>query len=127
MAVEGMKRNYYKGTKLLQYYAVVKSQSEPKGYSTIIAFSGVSDIGTPPNLDSTPIRVRCSCRDYYFTYEWYNKRSGALAGGPHSVYTRKTATRPERNPAHLPGMCKHLIRQIIVMRQHKLVTGGLSL
>lgn len=124
MKVEHIRRTYFKGTMMMEYFAVVKSQTEPKGYSTIITFMNVAKAETLPNLDTYNVRVRCSCPDFFFCYAFYNKMHKALAGGVLRNYTRKTTTRPERNSIHTPGVCKHLIRQFITMRNSKLVTGG---
>lgn len=127
MKVEHIRRTYFKGTMMLEYFAVVKSQTEPKGYSTIITFMNVADVKSLPSLDTSTVRVRCSCQDFYFCYSYWNKQNKALAGGLVRPYQRKTTNRPERNPHHIPGVCKHLIRQFITMRTSKLVAGGATI
>lgn len=72
---------------------------------------------TKPDENSN-VRVRCSCPDSYFSYEYYNKLNKGLVG-PHKKYVRKTDWWPERNPQHLPGLCKHtlaIIRQLIKLK-----------
>lgn len=55
------------------------------------------------------VRVRCSCKDFRFRFSWEDKAAGALYGGKPASYTRKPgSTRPEVNPEHIPGMCKHI-------------------
>jgi hypothetical protein len=56
-----------------------------------------------------PVRVYCGCTDFRFSYEYYNhKRNALFPAKKPTPYTRKTTTRPEKNPEHLPGICKHL-------------------
>lgn len=55
------------------------------------------------------VRVRCSCYDFRFRFAWEDKAVQALYGGRPARYTRKPgSTRPEVNPQHIPGMCKHI-------------------
>lgn len=62
-----------------------------------------------PATTRSPIQVTCSCSDYYFTwYEWV-KRGDSHYGPNLPTYERKTSDRPERNPLHSPGLCKHLL------------------
>lgn len=55
-----------------------------------------------------PVKVRCSCRDFYFRFAAWNHQKGALFGRIPPKYVRKTTTRPEVNPKHIPGICKHI-------------------
>lgn len=55
------------------------------------------------------VRVRCSCADFKFRFAWEDKAAQALFGGPPAKYKRKPGSnRPEVNPEHIPGMCKHI-------------------
>ena len=56
-----------------------------------------------------PIRQRCSCRDYYFTWAWDNYHIAHILYGPAPrPYQRKTSWMPPRNPNHIIGFCKHI-------------------
>lgn len=57
-------------------------------------------------------QYRCSCADYYFTWQFWNSTHRALFGRKYPKYIRKTTTRPERNPNHIPGLCKHQLTLI---------------
>jgi hypothetical protein len=54
------------------------------------------------------LRVRCDCEDYRFTWAQWNKKKGGMYGPDFPPYRRVTDTRPERNPMHTPGACKHV-------------------
>lgn len=56
------------------------------------------------------IQVRCTCADFYYTWWYWNSKNKNLSGPKMKPYIRKTTTYPERNPIHVPGMCKHLIQ-----------------
>lgn len=56
-----------------------------------------------------PLTHRCGCRDFFFTFAWYNYHNGhCLYGPPPKPYRRKTTTYPPRNPQHIIGCCKHI-------------------
>ena len=71
------------------------------------------------------VKVNCSCSDFYYTFGYYNWRTQTLFGKKPIPYQRKTTTRPERNPQHLPGLCKHIywclieLYELGIMNQHK--------
>lgn len=56
------------------------------------------------------VLVRCSCSDYYHVWSYANYINGLQFGGKSRPYTRKTNTRPPRNPdpRKFFGLCKHL-------------------
>jgi hypothetical protein len=59
-------------------------------------------------VSGTRVQCRCSCRDFYFTWSWWDKQNHALAGPAMKPYVRKTTGWPVRNPLSTPGVCKHL-------------------
>lgn len=76
-----------------------------------------STVVLPPIYkDTTPVRVRCQCHDYYFTWGWWNHNQGASYGPRQKPYVRKTTTYPERNPAEYPGLCKHLLNMVSLLK-----------
>lgn len=75
----------------------------------------------PINLAQNDVKVRCDCLDFYYTFSSYNNSDGSLYGEPFPPYQRKTTTRPPRNPAHKPGMCKHLLRVIQELKNEGVV------
>lgn len=99
-----------------------------KPYSILVVFNGMDFVDNPdlehpisvdlghgnyiycnkPSSKQTQVQVRCQCKDYYFTWQYYNKSVKSLAGGSFPKYVRKTTTWPERNPLHVPGYCKHV-------------------
>ncbi len=64
---------------------------------------------SPLSEGQNPVQVRCTCPWFRFAFAHWDKQSKALSGPAFAAYIRKTTTRPEVNPSHLPGICKHLI------------------
>lgn len=60
-------------------------------------------------VSEAKVQVRCSCPDFYYRWWYYNNKNKVLTGPPMPAYARKTKTRPEVNPLHIPGACKHII------------------
>lgn len=70
--------------------------------------------------DKHQVQARCSCSDYRFTWSFYNDQAGSNLGKV-EPYVRKTTTRPERNPQHAPGLCKHLLEMVDVLRSRQIL------
>jgi len=86
------------------------SKNSSKHYhETIYFYHGKSTA----NFNTTPVRVSCGCKAYYFYFEHWNVSAGCHARRERIPYVRKTPPPPEGrpyiNPQHLPGMCKHLM------------------
>ena len=72
--------------------------------------------------ESHSVQASCTCQDYIMTWAHWNKEEDSLYG-PEKAYTRKTTTRPERNPEHAPGLCKHLMEFIDALRKRKIIAA----
>lgn len=66
----------------------------------------------PLKLNTTNVGVYCDCEDYMMRFAAFNIQNKCHLGPPPPPYTRKTTTRPEANPSHVPGMCKHLLKVV---------------
>ena len=61
------------------------------------------------NKLKNPLTSRCTCKDSFFTWSYYNYRNGNCLYGPMpKPYQRKTTWMPPRNPMGIPGICKHI-------------------
>ena len=125
MQVLNYKVSNFIGTKTRKVFSAVKSQENPVAYTQILEFNNLDDPEADiVDLDKVKFKCRCSCRNFYFMWGYWDKQNNALSGPSQKKYTRKTLTRPEVNPSHLPGMCKHIIRLLIVMKENKVVKGS---
>lgn len=73
-----------------------------------------------PTVD-TDVQVRCTCKDFYFTWWAWVAKQDSFAGKPFPKYRRKTKTYPERNPGHIPGLCKHLLRLAKYLKDKRVI------
>lgn len=77
----------------------------------------------PYRLTADTSRVACDCMDFRFRFANHNHNDDSLAGNPPPAYQRVPGSnRPEANPSHLPGMCKHLMRVVMDLRQKGIVS-----
>jgi hypothetical protein len=77
-----------------------------------------------PSFDSK-VLARCNCEDYYFMWEYFNKRNSSLLG-PHKNYVRKTTHYPPKNPDQAPGLCKHILGLIKLLDRNKFIQRNLT-
>lgn len=122
MAVISLTTQVMKGVKVKKFFATIMSQTDPKAYTAILEFLRVED-QTIPSIELHDVRVRCSCKAFYFYYSYWDKQNQTLSGPNPTPYVRKTTYLPEKNPRHIPGICKHLVRLAIVLRNEKLIQG----
>jgi hypothetical protein len=76
----------------------------------------------PIVLNSETARVACDCMDFRFRFANHNHRDDSLAGEPPPAYQPVPGSnRPEANPSHLPGMCKHLMAVVQQLKRDGIV------
>ena len=122
----------YKGTASILFNATMKGVTQyPDNHRVMIMFSGLKFAKEPfkncldieykgtvyyvekPSLNKSCIRVRCSCKDFYFCFSLWDYLNRAIVGPKPKKYVRKTPSpsqggRPYKNPNHIPGLCKHI-------------------
>ena len=87
-------------------YSLEKDDAHPL---RVVVEEGRTAWMQPISQTNNPVQVRCQCPDYRHTYAHWNKGQKVLAGRAFPHYERKTAHMLERNPNHVPGVCKHLV------------------
>ena len=114
--------------------ALVRVIGEPNPYITTMLFdkikegdiegakiiSGKKDFNIKKVNDTNNCKVRCTCKDFMWTFNYYNKKEKSLRGSVREPYTKKTP-RPPRNPGEVPGLCKHLLALYIKLEHIGLV------
>lgn len=88
----------------------------------ISAVDGKTYYIQPIDLNNHNVKVRCNCLDFYHRFAHYNHSDKSIVGRAPVPYQRKTTTRPEVNPDHVPGMCKHLIKVVERLRTQRIVS-----
>lgn len=108
VVISGVTENGWQSTMAL--YGIEIVEETDNKHPVRIQYQGDDFFAEKFSYAGTPVRIRCSCPDFFFTGAYWVKHNiDALYGGALKQYTRKTETRPERNPQHIPMMCKHLI------------------
>lgn len=70
----------------------------------------------PIDLSTNTCKVRCDCLDFYHRFAQYNFDADSLYGNKPPTYQRKTNTRADVNPTRTPGVCKHVMKTILGLR-----------
>lgn len=94
---------------------IVTEQRDPRIY-LVVPYQGNRYFVRKPDFYENPVRVRCSCPDFYFTFAYWDFLAGAIFGSKPRTYTRKTTNRAPRNPGHYPGFCKHVTNSVLLFQ-----------
>lgn len=135
VAIDNIEYTPYLGTKMLhvrsmanqeykqalQFVQVSFAQQPSDQTVTILATDGTEAHLNPIVLQDHNVKVRCSCLDFYFRFAVWNFNDNSIVGRAPKPYRRTTTTRPEANPDHVPGLCKHLLKLIEVLRQDGII------
>ena len=93
-----------------------QQQQVPQNVLTIKATSGDDFQMEPIDLSRNIVRVRCDCLDFYFRFAPWDFSNNDLFGPKPKPYVRKTTTRPSVNPTRSPGVCKHIMKLVLGLR-----------
>ena len=103
---------------IISFYDIEYIQEEFKrGMMKFEGPNGEPIIADVPSYRKTPVRIYCSCADYYFTWAYPNLAKNAHYGRKPKPYRRVVPDSglPRRNPTNIEGMCKHVINMINVL------------
>lgn len=111
------------GNEYKQFMDIRNVEFQPSDSGNTVPIRGLygnyHDI-TPSELNSTNVGVYCNCQDYQMRFAYYNVQNNCHVGAPPKPYT-KTSDRPEVNPQHVPGMCKHLLKLTEELKKQKIL------
>ena len=94
---------------IVEFYWVDVSKTKDRGHGVLVKTAS-GRTGYIKKLDQRnfPVAVRCSCKDYQFTWARANKLEGAFTC-PRFPVIKTKGKRAPRNPQQTPGVCKHLL------------------
>lgn len=75
----------------------------------------------PISLSHNNVKVRCTCLDFRWRFAMHNQKHDALHGEGPDLYQKKT-NRPPNNPGQVAGLCKHLLKFAVELRNSGIVT-----
>lgn len=135
----------YRGTASVLFTQVHKGVTQaPDNHSVSIMFSGLKFAKEyfkgcievqykghyyyieKPSLSKTTIRVRCSCKDFYFCGAYPDYINRCILGPKPKPYVRKTPPpsqggRNYRNPRKISMLCKHIFNALRYLKSKGLV------
>ena len=74
----------------------------------------------PIDLKKANVKLHCNCLDFYWRFSNQNHSAGSLDGNPPPAYQKKTDRAPV-NPRNVPGVCKHLLKLAIQLKDAGIV------
>lgn len=114
-----------------------RAVNEGRQYKTIILFKNViytneanGDLAFVANdgkqyfikrlsEENTQVLVRCDCPDFHWRFNYFDYLDDSLHGRKRKKYEGKGG--PPANPAELPGMCKHLMKTAMALKDANLI------
>lgn len=75
----------------------------------------------PISLNTQNVQVRCTCLDFYWRFAKQNHAQQSLLGKPPPLYQKRTQTHAPANPTNTPGLCKHLMKVAIALKEAGIV------
>lgn len=106
----------------LQFNGVKFAGQDGPDVATFTASDGEDYHVAPLQLSGHNVKVRCNCMDFHYRFANYNSQDKSLVGKPPPLYQRKT-NRPPVNPMQVPGMCKHLLKLVEMLRRYGLIAS----
>lgn len=104
--------------RIILYHAHIGHQGDPN----MIPLGDTGAAVEPVPLTKDNARVSCDCMDFRFRFADNNDRDDSLAGEAPPAYQRVPGSnRPPANASGLPGMCKHLMKVVQTLKQHRIV------
>jgi len=105
------------------------AQNEGREYSPIILIKKVHFLSKGGHVIKTDgqnyfleqvsldndVLLRCNCKDFSFRFNFYDYVDKSLYGRKRKKYESKGG--PPANPLNMPGMCKHLLKLVSVLKE----------
>ena len=88
--------------------------TENKGGVEIVTSEEKSYFFEPLSTDKDVV-LRCNCNDFKWRFSYYNHLDKSLYGRKSAKYESKGID-PSANPNEAPGMCKHLMKMVKVIK-----------
>lgn len=102
---------------IIMFYGLEVSPTQTPQTPVEVDIDGTSYWFEKPTASDTKCRIRCTCKDHRFRWQWWLARDAALIGKP-KPYKRKTTYWPPVNPKKVVGICKHqyaLLRKLQIL------------
>jgi hypothetical protein len=99
---------------------VIYEDSDQNDNISFVSATGDTHHIMPIELQRNAVKVRCTCLDFYWRFASQDKTNRALLGKSPPLYQKRT-DRPPSNPTNAPGVCKHLMKTVVALKDAGLV------
>ncbi|KKM68314.1 hypothetical protein LCGC14_1462130 [marine sediment metagenome] len=108
--------------KPMLFFNEIKFEDEDTPQNVSFKVSGNEDYHMQPiDLSDNIVRVRCDCLDFYFRFSPWDFSNDDLFGPKPKPYVRKTNNYPPVNPTRSPGICKHIMKLVLTLRDARML------
>ncbi len=108
--------------KPMLFFNEIKFEDEDTPQNVSFKVSGNEDYHMQPiDLSDNIVRVRCDCLDFYFRFSPWDFSNDDLFGPKPKTYVRKTNNYPPVNPTRSPGICKHIMKLVLTLRDARML------
>lgn len=108
--------------KPMLFFNEIQFEDEDTPQNVSFKVSGNEDYHMQPiDLSDNIVRVRCDCLDFYFRFSPWDFSNDDLFGPKPKPYVRKTNTYPPVNPTRSPGICKHIMKLVLTLRDARML------
>jgi hypothetical protein len=101
-----------------RYHPVIlfkKVDYEKKG-ARVVASDGLPYTFGKLSTENNQVLLRCNCQDFHWRFNYYNWEDRSLYSAVRKPY-ESLDLGPPANPSELPGMCKHLMKMVEVLKE----------
>ena len=108
--------------KPMLFFNEIQFEDEDTAENVSFKVAGGEDYHMQPiDLSDNIVRVRCDCLDFYFRFSPWDFSNDDLFGPKPKTYVRKTNTYPPVNPTRSPGICKHIMKLVLTLRDARML------
>jgi len=107
-------------TTTIQFDGVEFHEDDQAANVSFKAVGGGESHISPIMLQRSNCKVSCDCLDFYWRFATQNAKVDSLDGKAPPPYHKRTS-RPPANIKNTPGVCKHLMKTVVALRDAHLV------
>lgn len=85
-----------------------------------VVVNGIQYLIEQLSAENNDVLVRCDCPDFYWRFNYYDHVDQSLWGRKRKKYEGRGLWKA--NPMEMPGMCKHLMKLMLALRDAKIIS-----
>lgn len=116
--IKGVAQNF-DSTPYSEYKVIALFKGVTYGSGIPVAVNGIQYLIEQLSAENDGVLVKCSCGDYNWRFRHYNFLDKSNYGRDRKKY--EGAGLWKANPLEMPGMCKHIMKMMLALRDAKML------